>query len=80
MTLKSESKSHAHASEQFWTYENNSSKKGHSSVSGIALINTTNPAPGVSAMTAEPITIAASLKENRLSALRNNRPGSMYRR
>ena len=80
MTLKSGPKSHAHASEQYWKSENNSSKKGYSSVSGIALINETNPAPGDLAITAEPITIATSLAENRLSALRNNRAGSMYRR
>ena len=59
--LKSEPKSQAHASAQFWTYENISYKKGHSSVSGIALINETNPAPGDFAITAEPITIGATL-------------------
>ena len=77
MTLKSEPKSHAHASEQFRKYENYSSKKGHSSVPEIALIDEKNPAPGDLAMTAESITFAARLAGNRLSAFRNNRAGSM---
>ena len=77
--LKSGPKSQAHASAQFWTYENISYKKGHSSDSGIALINETNPAPGDFAITAEPITLAASLTKNRLSALRY-RAEPMYRR
>ena len=60
MALKSEPKSHAHASEQFCKYENNSSKKGHCSAPEIALIYEKNPAPGDLAISAEPITIAAS--------------------
>jgi len=76
-TLKSGPKSHAHASEQFWKYENNSSNKGHSSVPEIALIYEKNPAPGDLAITAEPITFAANLAGNRLSAFRNNRAGSI---
>ncbi|MGZ9125895.1 MAG: hypothetical protein ACXW48_22920 [Candidatus Binatia bacterium] len=77
MTLNSEPKSHAHASERFCNYENNSSKKGHCSAHEIALINERNPAPGDLAVSAEPITIAASLAGNRLSASRDNRAGSM---
>jgi len=75
--LKSEPKSHAHASGQFCKYENNSSKKGHFNVAEIALINETNPAPGDLAISAEPTTIAVNLAGNRLPALRNNRAGSM---
>jgi hypothetical protein len=76
-TLKSGPRSHAHASEQYWKYENYSSKQGRSSVPEIALINEKNPAPGDLAMTAEPFTFAARLAGNRLSALRNHRAGSM---
>ncbi|HSQ13392.1 MAG TPA: hypothetical protein VLM90_10245 [Candidatus Deferrimicrobium sp.] len=77
MMQKSKPKSHAHASEQFCKYENNSSKKGHCSAPAIALINQRNPAPGDLAISASLITIAATLAGNRLSALREKRAGSV---